>query len=52
MFVLIGVIKILVAKKRKLNSSNPKWSKEEEVKVKREFVREVKGVKIYKIWYL
>lgn len=38
-------------KKRKLNSTNPKWNKKQEEKtnVRRQFVKEVKGVKIYKI---
>jgi len=39
-------------KKRKLNSKNPKYQKVEEIKVRREFVQEVKGVKIYKLYYL
>ena len=41
-------------KKRKLNSTNPKWNKkqEENAKVHREFVHEVKGVKIYKLKFL
>jgi methylphosphotriester-DNA--protein-cysteine methyltransferase len=40
-----------MAKKRKLNSKNPKWgniSKRED-RYNKEFVREVKGVKIYKL---
>lgn len=38
-----------MAKKRKLGSSNPKYKKnEKETKYRREFVAEVKGVKIYK----
>tara|TARA_B100000508_G_scaffold49134_1_gene38209 strand:- start:214 stop:336 length:123 start_codon:yes stop_codon:yes gene_type:complete len=37
-------------KKRKLNSTNPKYlKKEEKTNVRRQFVKEVKGVKIYKI---
>ena len=40
-------------KKRKLNSNNPMYTKKKEVvKVRREFVSEVKGVKIYKSYYL
>ena len=41
-------------KKRKLNSRNPKYLNENEevVKVRNEFVREVKGVKIYKTYFL
>ncbi len=40
-------------KKRKLNSTNPKYAKQEEsAKVHREFVQEVKGVKIYKLKFL
>ena len=39
-------------KKRKLNSKNPKYIKSEEaVKEEKIFVREVKGVKIYKVYY-
>ena len=42
-----------MAKKRKLNSTNPKWIKtdEETIKVRKEFVQEVKGVKVYDVWY-
>ena len=41
-------------KKRKLNSKNPKYNKslENSVKMRKEFVQEVKGVKIYKAYYL
>tara|TARA_R100001530_G_scaffold105674_1_gene73793 strand:+ start:808 stop:936 length:129 start_codon:yes stop_codon:yes gene_type:complete len=39
-------------KKRKLNSKNPKYQKVEEIKVRKEFAQEVKGVKIYKVYYL
>ena len=41
-------------KKRKLNSKNPKYFKEDEQapKVRKEFVRDVKGVKVYAIYYL
>ena len=41
-------------KKTKLNSTNPKYHKkdEETPKVRKEFVSEVKGVKISKIYYL
>jgi|TARA_Y100001963_G_C6573570_1_gene350035 hypothetical protein len=41
-------------KKRKLNSKNPKYLKEDEQapKVRKEFVCEVKGVKVYKTYYL
>jgi hypothetical protein len=41
-------------KKRKLNSKNPKWIKADEkaIKVHKEFVAEVKGVRISKIYYL
>tara|TARA_R110000824_G_scaffold34524_1_gene109365 strand:- start:1139 stop:1270 length:132 start_codon:yes stop_codon:yes gene_type:complete len=43
-----------MAKKRKLNSTNPKWIKTDEkaIKIRREFVKEVKGVKISKIYYI
>jgi hypothetical protein len=40
-------------KKRKLNSKNPRYFKEKEVvKVENIFVKEVKGVKIYKTYNL
>ena len=39
-------------KKRKLNSQNPKYQKIEKIKMRREFVEEVKGIKISKIYYL
>jgi|TARA_R110002096_G_scaffold352682_2_gene545622 hypothetical protein len=41
-------------KKRKLNSTNPKYIKQDEkdIKIHKEFVAEVKGVKISKIYYL
>tara|TARA_R100001244_G_scaffold116602_1_gene86719 strand:- start:7410 stop:7535 length:126 start_codon:yes stop_codon:yes gene_type:complete len=41
-----------MAKKRKLNSKNPKYLKEEGVKMERTFIGEVRGVKIYTIKYL
>ena len=43
-----------MAKKNKLNSKNPKYKKEDEqvVKVRKEFVHEVKGVKVSKIYYI
>jgi hypothetical protein len=37
-------------KKRKLNSKNPKYLKVETIKVRKEFVAEVRGVKISKIY--
>ena len=43
---------IPVNKKRKLNSKNPKYQKIEKIKMRREFVEEVKGIKISKIYYL
>jgi hypothetical protein len=48
------VKKIIVAKKRKLNSTNPKYQKKNEdaPEVRREFVQEVKGVKVYKLYYI
>ena len=39
-------------KKRKLNSKNPKYQKVETIKVRKEFIAEVRGVKISKIYYL
>lgn len=41
-------------KKRKLNSTNPKYNKSlvNNVKMRKEFVKEVKGCKIYKAYYL
>ena len=43
-----------MAKKKKLNSTNPKYnkSKENDVKMRQELVQEVKGCKIYKTYYL
>jgi len=40
-------------KKRKLNSKNPKYQKQDEntIKVRKEFVKEVRGVKIYKTYF-
>ena len=42
-------------KKRKLGSKNPKYQKlkkEDEIKVERKFIQEVKGVKVYAVKYL
>ena len=41
-------------KKRKLNSKNPKYFKKNEKtpEIRKEFVQEVKGCKIYKAYYL
>tara|TARA_R110002051_G_scaffold280089_1_gene341640 strand:+ start:14695 stop:14817 length:123 start_codon:yes stop_codon:yes gene_type:complete len=39
-------------KKRKLNSKNPKYLKEDEVKMERTLIGNVRGVKIYTIKYL
>jgi len=41
-------------KKNKLNSKNPKYKKKDEqvVKIRKEFVHEVKGVKVSKIHYI
>tara|TARA_R110000751_G_scaffold240937_1_gene341486 strand:- start:141 stop:284 length:144 start_codon:yes stop_codon:yes gene_type:complete len=41
-------------KKRKLNSKNPKYQKKntDDSKILKEFISEVKGVKIYKVSYL
>ena len=41
-------------KKRKLNSRNPKYYKQQkdDIKVQKKFVKEIKGVKIYTINYL
>ena len=43
-----------MAKKNKLNSKSPNFKKEDEqvVKVRKEFVDEVKGVKVYIIHYI
>ena len=43
-----------MAKKKKLNSLNPKYNKnkENDVKMRQELVQEVKGCKIYKTYYL
>ena len=43
-----------MAKKRKLNSLNPKYNKnkENDVQMRQELVKEVKGCKIYKTYYL
>ena len=40
-------------KKRKLNSKNPKYQKKDEkaAKVRNEFIKEVRGTKIYKTYY-
>tara|TARA_R100000084_G_C4621119_1_gene133203 strand:- start:855 stop:986 length:132 start_codon:yes stop_codon:yes gene_type:complete len=41
-----------MAKKRKLGSKNPKYKSESEKedKYKKEFIQEVKGVKVYKLY--
>ena len=41
-------------KKRKLNSKNPKYYKQQkdDIKVEKKFIKEAKGVKIYTINYL
>jgi hypothetical protein len=41
-------------KKRKLNSKNPKYQKENKTdkKIRKEFVSEAKGVKVYKVYHL
>ena len=41
-------------KKRKLNSKNPRYQKQQkdDIKVEKKFIKEVKGVKIYTIKYL
>jgi hypothetical protein len=43
-----------MSKKRKLNSTNPKWKKADEkaIKMRKEFVKEIKGVRISKVYYL
>ena len=40
-------------KKTKLNSTNPKYNKNKDnvVKMRHEFVKEVRGVKIYKTYF-
>ena len=42
----------MMAKKRKLNSKNPKWNKELKEKEwrKKKLINEVNGVKIYLCW--
>ena len=39
-------------KKRKLNSTNPKWIKndKENTNLRKEFIREVRGVKVYALY--
>ena len=41
-------------KKTKLNSTNPKYHKKDEnaPEVRKEFIKEVKGCKVYKTYYL
>ena len=41
-------------KKRKLNSTNPKYKPNDKdiPKFRKEFVKEVKGVKIYKLYHI
>jgi hypothetical protein len=41
-------------KKRKLNSNNPKYNKnkQDDIKMRNEFVKEVKGCKIYKSYFI
>ena len=43
-----------MTKKNKLNSKNPKYKKksEETPKIRKEFVHEIKGVKISRIFYI
>ena len=43
-----------MAKKNKLNSRNPKYKKQDEqvVKVRKEFVHDVKGVKVSRIYLI
>ena len=43
-----------MAKKNKLNSKNPKYKKKDEqvVKVRKEFVHEVKRVKVSRIYHI
>ena len=40
-------------KKRKLGSKNPKYQKQDEntIKIRNEFVKEVRGVRIYKTYF-
>lgn len=40
-----------MAKKRKLNSKNPKYQKKEEANYVKTFVKEVRGVRIYTLKY-
>ena len=41
-------------KKRKLNSTNPKWIKKDEksIKIRKDFIADIKGVKISTIYYI
>ncbi len=43
-----------MAKKRKLGSTNPKYNqtKQDEIKTRKELISEIKGVKIYKVYFL
>ena len=43
-----------MAKKRKLGSLNPKYNqtKQDKIETRKEFVSEIKGVKIYKVYFL
>ena len=52
--IVFTVYKFFIYEKRKINSTNPKWIKTDgkPLKVRKEFVSEVKGVKISKIYYL
>ena len=49
---ILAVTAQIMAKKRKLGSKNPKYKSESEKedKYKKEFVHEVKGVKVYKLY--
>jgi hypothetical protein len=41
-----------MAKKRKLNSKNPKWIKNDkkDIDIRKEFIREIRGVKVYALF--
>jgi hypothetical protein len=52
--IIVGKMEIPTNKKRKLNSKNPKYNKSllNNVKMHKILIKEVKGCKIYKAYYL